>query len=127
MKTGNTHLYQSAFSKIFDHLIDLFSSFIQSIFNTCRMDTTIGNKLFESFFTPENLVITLVGDIDPDFAVELLERDLTLPAKAKSLPAPPRPPEMVTGKKVFRAEAAQEQAHMLAGFLGARVNDEDTR
>lgn len=80
---------------------------------------------YASHYGFDDLVLTLVGDVDPDRAVALAEELFGGERKAERRPpsieqeAPPTEP-----RKVERVMEKQ-QAHLLYGFLGTRFSDPD--
>ncbi|MHB8763043.1 MAG: M16 family metallopeptidase [Deferrisomatales bacterium] len=81
--------------------------------------------LFAAAARPENLAVAVAGDVDPDLVHEFFRRALGELSPAGALPpepAPPRPPS----REVRRRETAPiEQAHLVSGFLGASLRDDD--
>ena len=79
--------------------------------------------LYRAALRPEHLAVAVVGDVEPDRVFEFLERALVELEPCGNLaeePAPPRPPR----EPVLRREPADlEQAHVVVGFLGARIQD----
>jgi zinc protease len=75
---------------------------------------------------PENLVLAVVGDVDPDTAAGAVARELADlrdgEGKAPALPAPEPAP-----REIRRAleRKAREQAHLVIGFRSVAVDDPD--
>jgi zinc protease len=75
---------------------------------------------------PDNLVVSVVGDVDPDEAAEALARELADleqdDAKPLSLPEPEPAP-----REIRRAHERKDraQAHLVLGFRGVGVDDPD--
>jgi zinc protease len=75
---------------------------------------------------PENLVVSVVGDVDPDEAAAALARELADlsqdDAKPLVLPEPEPPP-----REIRRASERKDraQAHLVLGFRGAAIDDPD--
>ncbi len=79
--------------------------------------------LYRAALRPEHLAVAVVGDVEPDRVFEFLERALVELEPCGNLaeePAPPRPPREPV---VRREPAGLEQAHVVVGFLGARIQD----
>lgn len=76
-------------------------------------------------YGPDNLVLSIVGDVDPDEAFALAGELFGEPAAA-SHPAPSVPvePPVDASRRVER-EMQKEQAHLILGFPGARFADKD--
>ncbi|MDX1648244.1 MAG: pitrilysin family protein [Myxococcota bacterium] len=74
---------------------------------------------------PDNLVLALVGDVDPDEAAKEVARRLgDLEASAEPFPLPPvEPPQDAIREAVETRDRAQ--AHLVVGFRGLSVHDED--
>jgi zinc protease len=75
---------------------------------------------------PERMVISVVGDVDPD---EVLERisDLfgDLSASAPTAPEPGPAVRPISPIRISETEAGKEQAHILYGFLGTDYLSDD--
>ena len=75
---------------------------------------------------PENLVVTVVGDVDPDEAASALARELADlvqdDVKPLSLPATEPAPREIRRASERKARA---QAHLVIGFRGVGVDDAD--
>ncbi len=79
----------------------------------------------ERLMTPANAVIGLAGDVDPDDAAAALAQRLNVlagDAPPLALPAPPPP---VTGIHEAELRKDRSQAHLVIGFRGLTVDDED--
>lgn len=75
---------------------------------------------------PKSLVISVVGDVAIDDAVELLEKNLKLPTKHGTLP--PRPAQETPPQKIRSVEIkkpGKEQANIVLGFLATRLGTPD--
>jgi zinc protease len=75
---------------------------------------------------PRNLVVALVGDVDPDdAAAELAKRlgGLAVPDEAAWAPPPTEPPPDGPREAEIRKDRAQ--AHLVIGFRGLAVDDDD--
>jgi zinc protease len=82
-------------------------------------------KAYKRFATPSNTVISAVGDLDPEKTFALIaELFGKIPAKALDAPAVPQeaPLTSVRNKTVRQARA---KAHIVIGFLGTTLKDED--
>ena len=79
----------------------------------------------ERLVVQQNLVLAVVGDVDPDaIARGLSARLLDLPAGPFAAPRPPLEPPPA---EVRRAELVKDraQAHLVIGFRGVAVDDDD--
>lgn len=84
-------------------------------------------KLHAQVVMPNNLTLVLVGDIDPDKAVKLVEERFGPSVwKAGALKFPKVPQEQRSKRRRLRVEALnKKQAHIMLGWLGARPVDKD--
>ncbi|MBI5443346.1 MAG: insulinase family protein [Deltaproteobacteria bacterium] len=80
-------------------------------------------ELLEAWSRPENLAIAVAGDVDPDLVHEFLSRALEHLEPRRPLLPEPRPPAPPSSPREVEVETPFEQAHLLLGFLGARVTD----
>jgi zinc protease len=75
---------------------------------------------------PENLVVTVVGDVEPDAAAGALARELADleqdDAKPLALPEPEPAPRVIRRASERKDRA---QAHLVLGFRGAAIDDPD--
>jgi zinc protease len=82
-------------------------------------------RAFERIRAPENLVISVVGDVKTDEVVAALERAFAR-LRARPFRLPPRPLERGPAAPRRREmERHKEQAHLVVGFLGTTVRDAD--
>ncbi len=82
-------------------------------------------RYFRKHFRPSGLVMTVVGDVDPDAVVAETYRLLGAPMAAAA--APPAVPREVVPRAARRADLTlpKQQAHVLLGFPGVSVVDRD--
>ena len=81
--------------------------------------------LFAAAIDPAHLAVAVAGDVDPDLVQEFLLRALEHLAPAGLLPAAPASPEIPAGSRSHWVEAPIEQAHVVVGFLGTRIQSAD--
>lgn len=82
-------------------------------------------RWYGSHYGTDNLVLTLVGDVDPDEAFALAE-ELFGAKTAASHPPPQVPGEpAIDGARRAERNMQKEQAHLILGFRGARFADAD--
>ncbi len=81
---------------------------------------------YEKWAVPTNMVITVVGDVDPDHLKNRLE---TLLGKwkenSKFIPPEIGPPEPLKNIKTAREEIQRAQAHLFLGFLTPGLSSDD--
>ena len=94
--------------------------------SVARFDAEVIAAHHAALIRPDNLVVTVVGDVDPDAAASALARELADleqdDAKPLALPEPEAPP-----REIRRASERKDraQAHLVLGFRGAAVDDPD--
>ncbi|WP_029734112.1 M16 family metallopeptidase [Deferrisoma camini] len=81
--------------------------------------------LYRAAVRPENLAVAVVGRVSPDRVIEFWERALEDLAPKGELPPSPGSPAPPAGAQVRREPSPFEQAHVVVGFLGARITDAD--
>ncbi|MFN7131219.1 MAG: M16 family metallopeptidase [Myxococcales bacterium] len=82
-------------------------------------------ELRERTLHPSHLTLCIVGDVDPDRAFSLAEELLGRDAgAAPKLPAIPAEPALTRPRREFK-ELDKAQAHLVYGFLGTTVANED--
>ena len=83
-------------------------------------------KYHERFFVPERMVLTVVGDVRTDYAVEKVKEvfgDFT--RKAKKLPSPPTEARQTEVREAGETKE-KEQTHIGIAFLGTTIGSEDS-
>jgi zinc protease len=94
--------------------------------SVARFDAEAVARHHAALIRPENLVVTVVGDVDPEVTAAALARELADleqdGAKPLALPEPEPAP-----REIRRAHERKEraQAHLVLGFRGAAVDDPD--
>jgi zinc protease len=85
--------------------------------------------LHKQYFVPNNMVLAVFGDIDPDKAVELLEAKLGTEPKANDFEFPKFPTEHqnVTGVSAHLKNQKANTAMVVIGFPTTPVSDVETR
>ncbi|MBI5014731.1 MAG: insulinase family protein [Deltaproteobacteria bacterium] len=78
-----------------------------------------------AFTRPEHLVVAVAGDVDPDLVADFFAHALGHLAPGASLPPEPPPPRRVAEPRRASSFAPTEQAHVVAGFLGASLRSVD--
>ena len=84
-------------------------------------------ELYDGLVKPGNLVLAVVGDVDPDKVRERLTA-LLAPLKGEFKPALPQapPPLPKGGLKAEKIKPGQAQVHLILGFRAARMTDADS-
>ncbi|MDY6856782.1 MAG: pitrilysin family protein [Thermodesulfobacteriota bacterium] len=90
-----------------------------------NINQDILKEYYESYAVPKNTVLSIVGDINTDDAIEKTrqlfegraDRDFTLPSIAKE-----NPPDSI---KNIEVERDKKQAHLILGFLGTTIYSPD--
>jgi zinc protease len=94
--------------------------------SVARFDAETVAAHHAALIRPDNLVVTVVGDVDPDAAAAALARELAdlEPGEAKPLALPEPEP---APREIRRASERKEraQAHLVLGFRGAALDDPD--
>ncbi|MEA3305777.1 MAG: pitrilysin family protein, partial [Candidatus Omnitrophota bacterium] len=101
-------------------------------FDTLGTEKTIRNlkredilNYYESFFVPDNMIITGAGDINAgDFTREVKKQFGKFEQAGLNLPEPPVY-EKLTGKKEASAFMKREQSIVIVGFSGAKFTDSE--
>jgi zinc protease len=94
--------------------------------SVARFDAETVAAHHAALIRPENLVVSVVGDVDPDEAANALARELADleqdGAKPLALPEPEPAP-----REIRRASERKDraQAHLVLGFRGAAIDDPD--
>jgi zinc protease len=84
-------------------------------------------RVFRERFTPDGMVFSVVGDVDPERVAELVEdafNDVPKGPPGGFNPVIPVEPPLVA-TRVARLERDKEQAHMVLGFPGTTLKDPD--
>lgn len=81
---------------------------------------------YEKFFVPERMVLTVVGDVNKDYAIEKVKA--VFKDFKKAVPPPPAPPveERQTKIRETGAVKEKEQTHIGIGFLGTSIGSPDS-
>jgi zinc protease len=90
-----------------------------------RMSQNDLKEYYERLLAPENMVLTVVGDVDPNQVVLAVQKGFgDLKKGIFSAPAVPQEPPL---EKTRRTEIfkAKEQAHFVLGFLGTSFHHKD--
>ncbi len=83
------------------------------------------NKYYRRLLNPEQLVVSVVGDVATDQIVEHFRAALEpLPARPSDTTLPPNEPRPATARTA-RKEVEKQQAHIVLGFQGASLADPD--
>lgn len=81
---------------------------------------------YERLVTREAAVISVVGDMDSAWTLELLDETLArLPTDGAALPPPPDVEPPLRAPRVARLVRDRAQAHLVLGFRGLTLDDED--
>jgi zinc protease len=83
-------------------------------------------RFYDNYMTPNNLVIVIAGDVDPESTIKKFQNVLDqLPSRKAKFPSikTVTPPEQI--KKFEKTVKAKEQAHIIIGFLGTTVTSDD--
>jgi zinc protease len=82
-------------------------------------------RLLAASSRPEELAVAVAGHVDPDLVHEFFEHALEHLDSHLPRPPPPQSPTPPEQPRLLRVEMPIEQAHVVAGFLGARITDPD--
>jgi zinc protease len=84
-------------------------------------------QFYRERFTADRMVFSVVGDVDPERVAELVEDAFNdLPRSREKLLPPPTPPEPgLTQAQVARLPRDKEQAHLVLGFPGTTLQNQD--
>lgn len=89
-----------------------------------RLGVASVKRLHRAVVQPHNLVVSVVGAVDPDAAIAQVERRLgSLSGTGVQLPE--RPGAAFPGHELHRLPSDREQAHVLIGWPGASSQDAD--
>jgi zinc protease len=82
-------------------------------------------EYYQRFLTPENMVLTVVGDVDEKEVVQAVQKGFG--NLKKGFFSPPPVPQELPLEKTRRTEIfkAKEQAHFVLGFLGTSFHHKD--
>ena len=93
--------------------------------SVARVDRDLLQAHHERLVTPKNAVLAVVGDVDPDdVALEIAQRLNELRSDAPPLVIPPLP-ETAPGIRETELRKDRAQAHLVIGFRGLALDDED--
>ncbi|MEE2751955.1 MAG: pitrilysin family protein [Myxococcota bacterium] len=90
-----------------------------------RLDSARLERLHRSLMAPENLVVGVVGDVDPDRILERLVPMLEALKSGPSLLKKRRDPRWPGKDRKILMRAGREQAQVLVGWRGCRFLDEE--
>jgi zinc protease len=83
------------------------------------------NDYYRQLLNPQQLVVSVVGDVATDQIVEHFRAALeSLPTKPGETALPPHEPRP-TAPRTARKEVEKQQAHIVLGFQGASLSDPD--
>ncbi len=83
-------------------------------------------KYYNRFFSPDNLVIVVVGDFELSDKIDLLKTKFaSIPKKKTKSPSIKKVKPLNEIKKSTKSVKGKEQVHILLGFLGTTVMNED--
>ncbi len=92
--------------------------------NAIKREDILGH--YERFFTPQRMVLTIVGDVDKDYAIKKVRELFKGFNKAGvDISAPPAEPEQKEIRTTSE-KAVKEQTHIAIGFHGAAIGDDDS-
>lgn len=80
---------------------------------------------FQNILSPERMVITVFGDIEPDEAMKELQKHFSHFPTRPPHDVQPRQEPPLTEPRVVEAKLPKEQALLLVGFHGISLKDED--
>jgi len=85
-------------------------------------------RFYKSYCVPNNMVLAIFGDINPDEAKEAVDKVFfDFPKKEDlALPSPPEEPPLERSRTVFK-ETEKAGAVLLLGYLGTRLSDSEDR
>ena len=80
---------------------------------------------YRQIVIPQNMVLTIVGDVDPNQVVSAVKKEFGILPGGRFVP--PSVPEETALQKIKIAELyrEKEQAHFVLGFLGVSLRDHD--
>lgn len=82
-------------------------------------------RVFAAYSRPADLAVAVVGDVIPDQVHEFFARALEHLEPGGPLPPPPPAPMHPGSPRLHRESVPIEQAHVVAGFLGAKIADSE--
>lgn len=83
-------------------------------------------KYYNNYLSTDNLVIVAVGDFEQNEAIELLKKNLAqVPFRKTIQPAIKRVEPLKEIRRSEKSVHEKEQVHILLGFLGTTVTDDD--
>lgn len=96
----------------------------ETLFKNLSRDDLVG--FYNSAYLPNKMVITVVGDIDPNEVIKEVEgvfRDFRISAYGNTAPPPVEP--MQIDKRTYTEEADTTLAYLALGFHSTSLTDED--
>lgn len=78
-------------------------------------------RFFQEYYRPENIVISVAGDIDSDAVLKAVERYFTFSTLEKTLPIVKKPTRYHSRRRSSSMES--EQLHLLVGYEGVGFRD----
>ncbi len=88
------------------------------------LSAPMARRFHKALIQPNRMVLAAAGDMDPDGFAELVERGMSLKA-GKGTMKPPARPSFPKRPRLARASMKRQQAHIVLGYPGLRVDDED--
>lgn len=80
---------------------------------------------YNTFYTPSNMVTLVVGDIDPQHALEVIKKNFNAPYK-KPVVKTFKKEKFLTEQKHSVTYTEKATGYMLIGFRGADISEDDT-
>lgn len=78
----------------------------------------------DRYLTPNNLIVTVIGNVDFDMARAVIEKEFTDWQPGNALKAS-LPVKITLAKKERRETIEKNQSHIMIGFLGPKTNSEE--
>lgn len=90
-----------------------------------RLDPGRLLRLHQSLLAPENIVVGVVGDVDPDRIIPLLASMFEDLPRGRNLESPRRPARWPKRRRTYHLAAGREQAQVVFAWRGSRFTDEE--
>ena len=90
-----------------------------------RLDSDRLRRLHTSLLSPENLVVGVVGDVDPERMIGRLGAMFEDHPAGRSLDSPRRPARWPKRRRTYRLAAGREQAQVVFAWRGTRFTDRE--